>query len=139
MMNLITSYIRRQFPECHQMSTDQAKVEILDNPAADNILVIDSRRLDEYQVSKIPGAVHLNFKCSDEELKNALADVQADIKILCYCSLGYRSCIMAKRIMDMETMLPVKPESVFNLEGSIFKWANEDKPLVDHQGNPTKY
>ena len=28
---------------------------------------------------------------------------------------------------------------VLNMEGSIFKWANEDKALVDHKNEPTKF
>ena len=30
-----------------------------------------------------------------------------------------------------------EPCEVFNLEGSLFKWANEGRPMVDRLGNKT--
>ena len=37
---------------------------------------------------------------------------------------------------DMEVGKNVK---VHNLEGSLFKWANEKRPMVDKQGNHTVF
>ena len=34
-------------------------------------------------------------------------------------------------------MKPSKPIYVYNLEGSLFKWANEGRPLVDFRGEKT--
>jgi len=31
-----------------------------------------------------------------------------------------------------------KSRPIYNLEGSLFKWANESRPLVDNSGSPTK-
>ena len=28
---------------------------------------------------------------------------------------------------------------LFNLEGSIFKWANEGRPMIDNRDRPTKH
>ena len=128
-MNFIVSYIRRQFPGTPSIDTDQAK-EIIDTKQT---LIIDCRREDEFQVSKIPGAKNLDFKCEDNELTELLKDVEKDTQIINYCSLGYRSAIMTNRIQNL-----VKDRNpVYNLEGSIFKWANENKPLTDHQDQPT--
>ena len=42
--------------------------------------------------------------------------------------------------VELETVSsPHRAASVHNLEGSIFKWANEGRPMVDNEGKPTKY
>jgi rhodanese-related sulfurtransferase len=99
-MNFIINYVRRQFPDVPCIDTDKAKEWIIDDPQA-KILLIDCRRPDEFKVSKIPGAVNVNFRCSDDELKDALKDIEADSKIVNYCSLGYRSAIMTDRICQL--------------------------------------
>lgn len=48
-----------------------------------------------------------------------LADIKPDSHIVVYCSVSYRSSILARRLQDMGFT------NVYNLEGSIFKWANE--------------
>jgi len=40
-----------------------------------------------------------------------------------YCSVGYRSSKFAERLQAAGLI------EVMNLEGSIFAWANEDRPL----------
>jgi rhodanese-related sulfurtransferase len=136
-MNFIINYVRRQFPDVPCIDTDKAKEWIIDDPQA-KILLIDCRRPDEFKVSKIPGAVNVNFRCSDDELKDALKDIEADSKIVNYCSLGYRSAIMTDRICQLGQKNNVQAGYVFNMEGSIFKWANEDKPLLDKDEQSTK-
>ena len=44
-----------------------------------------------------------------------------------YCSVGYRSSILAEKLQDLGFT------RVYNLEGSIFKWANEGRPLAQDQ------
>ena len=55
--------------------------------------------------------------------------VDPDRSIVVYCSVGYRSSILAEKLQDMGFT------KVYNLEGSIFKWDNEGRPLV--QGKVT--
>ncbi|MGH7937844.1 MAG: rhodanese-like domain-containing protein, partial [Bryobacteraceae bacterium] len=50
-----------------------------------------------------------------------------DATIVTYCSVGYRSAGMARRLHAAGFT------RVQNLEGSIFEWANEHRPLV-HDG-----
>ena len=44
---------------------------------------------------------------------------------------------MTKRILDLG-LDNVSKERVYNLEGSIFKWAQEERPLIDNKGQTTK-
>jgi len=131
-MNFVISTIRGKFPGVQGIDTDQAKGIILENKD-EKVMIIDTRRQDEFEVSRIPGAIHLDLKCSDQELNEVLANVEDNTKIINYCSLGYRSAMMTQRISNQLDNI-----QVFNLEGSIFKWANEDKPLVNHRNEPTK-
>ena len=137
-MNFVLSYLRRQFPDTPTINTIETE-EILENN--DNILILDVRKAEEYNVSKIPSAQNLNFKCSDTELKEILTNVNNETQIINYCSLGYRSAIMTNRIREMvenDSSISIDRDKVFNLEGSIFKWANENRPLIDPNGQTTR-
>ena len=46
-----------------------------------------------------------------------------------YCAVGYRSSAVAERLQKAGV------RTVFNLEGSIFQWANEGRPL-EADGHP---
>ena len=86
-MNFVIAYMRRQFPNTPTMNTSDFSEVIKDN---DNVLILDCRRPDEHEISKIPGAKNVHFRCSDEELKEALKEVDDKTQIINYCSLGYR-------------------------------------------------
>ena len=43
--------------------------------------------------------------------------------VVVYCSIGYRSSRLAEKLRARGI------ENVFNLEGSLFQWANEGRPL----------
>ena len=100
----------------------------------ENIVIYDTRELDEYNVSHLPSAIHVNPKISSEELQNEISKIGDNATtVVCYCSLGYRSSDIANKISHLTNKY-----QVYNLEGSIFKWANEDRELVSNEG-PTKF
>ena len=133
-MNFVISFLRRQFPDSPGIQTNELNDKIQNNQ---NVFLVDCRRPDEYSVSRIPNATNIHFKCSDEDLKSALEDLDENVTIVNYCSLGYRSGVMTKRILDLG-LDNVSKERVYNLEGSIFKWAQEERPLIDNKGQTTK-
>jgi 3-mercaptopyruvate sulfurtransferase SseA len=49
--------------------------------------------------------------------------------IVVYCSVGYRSSRLAERLQKAGCT------NVFNLDGSIFQWANEGR-LLERDGRP---
>ena len=57
----------------------------------------------------------------------------SDTNVVCYCSIGYRSSILANRINA------IGAGNASNLEGSMFKWANEGREIVDFGGNTTHF
>ena len=133
-MSFVISFLRRQFPDSPGIQTNELDDKIQNNQ---NVFLVDCRRPDEYSVSRIPNATNIHFKCSDEDLKSALDDLDENVTIVNYCSLGYRSGVMTKRILDLG-LDNVSKERVYNLEGSIFKWAQEERPLIDNKGQTTK-
>ena len=113
--------IRRRFPQVRQLPTSDLAAWLADDtrPAP---LLIDARTAREYAVSHLPGARHAR---KPTEVLALLADPQKDRArpIVVYCSVGYRSASLAARLQARGFT------RVFNLEGAIFQWANEDRPL----------
>ena len=61
--------------------------------------------------------------------------------IVAYCSVGYRSSKCAQELyqrMKANPNIDLTKYEIYNLEGSIFKWANEGRHIVDDKGLDTK-
>ena len=131
MLYLIVKYLRRQFPDVPNISVDELKRKI-DSDA--DVLIIDSRTEEEYNVSFIPTAKLLPYKSSQTEVEDFLRENEVERRdsVVCYCSLGYRSSVLAGRIREYQPDLQVK---VYNLEGSIFKWVNSNLSVVNPSGD----
>ena len=131
MLYLIVKYLRRQFPDVPNISVDELKRKI-DSDA--DVLIIDSRTEEEYNVSFIPTAKLLPYKSSQTEVEDFLRENEVERRdsVVCYCSLGYRSSVLAGRIREYQPDLQVE---VYNLEGSIFKWVNSNLSVVNPSGD----
>lgn len=95
-----------------------------------------------FQISRLPGAEHCPPDADQQHLKkvlNAAKDSNKQ-KIACYCSLGYRSSKVADQLNKLcESEPDCKGKiNAYNIEGSIFKWANEGRTVIDKDGNETK-
>jgi rhodanese-related sulfurtransferase len=78
-------------------------------------LLVDVRGPAEFAVSHLRDAVNLRTE-------KAIAEVIAcrrPVRTVLYCSVGFRSSRLAHQV-GRRTI-----SDVFNLEGSIFQWANE--------------
>ena len=93
------------------------------------VVLLDSRELEEYKTSHIPSAQWIGY---DDFSIERLNDIDKDAKIVVYCSVGYRSERISEKLMKAGF------KNVYNLKGSIFKWYNEGYKVVDESGNPTK-
>ena len=112
--------IRAKFPTVAHISTDTLQAWLAESPQRENPLLFDARDPEEYAVSHLQGARPVPSK--DEALK-ALQRVSSDRRIVLYCSVGYRSSELAQFLMKKGYT------EVYNLEGSIFAWANEGRPV----------
>lgn len=109
--------VRRHFPRVEQLQTEELARLLA---AGEQVVLVDVRRADEYAVSHLPGARHLDPGAKPPWLE----DVDPEARIVAYCSLGWRSSQMA------QTLSEAGFRRVANLEGSIFQWAREGRPLA---------
>jgi rhodanese-related sulfurtransferase len=110
--------IKDNWPEVLQMSTSELARPMAEHDGASPLL-IDVRTREEYKVSHLPGAVRAE---TPSEIAAALRTVSGPVVL--YCSVGVRSSKAAANLMRSGRA------NVFNLQGSIFKWANEGRPLI---------
>lgn len=91
-------------------------------------VLLDVRSEEEFSVSHIPGAVR-----ADDQIEDQLRQmgVTKDSEIVLYCSVGYRSAKLAEKLSAAGF------SQVRNLDGSIFAWTNEGRPLVNANGPTT--
>ena len=87
-------------------------------------MLLDVRTPEEWNVSHLPGARRVDPNASAESVA---AGLRKDTPIVTYCAVGYRSGQTADRLRSAGFT------NVRNLEGSIFQWVNEHRPLVREQ------
>ena len=113
-------FMRVCFPQVKQLPTAQLAEWLADNSRPQPLL-LDVRQPEEFAVSHLDGARRVSL---GEDPKSVLANVPLAQPIVCYCAAGFRSSIMAKRLVR------AGHSEVFNLEGAIFDWACEGRPLI---------
>ena len=92
-------------------------------------LFLDARELDEFRTSHIKGAVHIGY--DDFDIKTIKDKIKSDTPIIIYCSIGYRSEIIGKKLSEGGFT------NIRNLYGSIFEWVNQHRPIYDGTGKQT--
>ncbi|OKH22568.1 sulfurtransferase [Hydrococcus rivularis NIES-593] len=107
--------IRLKFPKVPYISTADLAAWLKEDKA-EKPLLLDARTPEEYAISHLQGA---------ELIPANLEDLKLDPSkpIVVYCSIGYRSAVAARQLQAMGY------EKTLNLEGSIFQWANEQRPV----------
>jgi len=108
-------------------------VPVMDVTAAglrkSDYIFLDAREQEEFDVSHIAGARNVGY---DRFSLTKVSDIPKDQKIVVYCSIGYRSEKVAKKLKDAGYT------NVYNLYGSLFEWANRGFDLTDTQGRKTQ-
>lgn len=125
------AYLKKEFPEVEHISIHSLSTLIRSHEAGvDHLLLIDCRTPAEFQISHLKGALNLQ---TVEEVENFLkAQESPPANVVCYCSVGYRSGQLTENLQE-KGLTGIK-----NVIGSIFSWANEDRPLIDSEGEPTE-
>lgn len=122
---LARGFMRVCFPQVRQLPAAQLAAWLADHSRPQPQL-LDVRQPEEFAVSHLAGARRVDFS---SRAKDVLAGVPPEQSIVCYCAAGWRSSLMARRLTRAGHW------EVFNLEGSIFDWASEGRPL-EHDGQP---
>ena len=112
--------LRYRFPKVEWITTAQLADWLADKKRPAPVL-LDVRTEEEWNVSHLPGARRVDPNASVEQ---AAAGLPKEAPIVTYCAVGYRSGELATKLRAAGFT------NVWNLEGSIFQWANEHRPLV---------
>jgi len=116
----VESAVRARFPQVAQISTG-ALAAWLGDPARAAPRLLDVRTAAEYAVSHLPGARRVEPGVAPPRWLVALAH---DTPMVAYCAVGYRSSAYVERLKQLGF------SRIYNLQGSIFAWANEERGLV---------
>lgn len=117
---LLKKSLRARFTKIEWISTGEL-ADWLANERRPAPVLLDVRTPEEWNVSHLPGARRVDPNASAETAADGLSK---ETPIVTYCAVGYRSAEMADRLRAAGF------SNVHNLEGSIFQWANEHRPLV---------
>jgi rhodanese-related sulfurtransferase len=112
--------LRHRFPKVEWITTAQLADWLADKQRQPPVL-LDVRTEEEWNVSHLSGARRVEPNASVEE---ATVGMPKETPIVTYCAVGYRSGALATKLREAGFA------NVRNLEGSIFQWANEHRPLV---------
>ena len=122
--------ISLRHPGIAWMRTEELAERLRAEPA-ERPLLLDARSPAEYEVSHIADATRV------DPGGDALdpTGIPLDTPIVVYCSVGYRSAAVVRRLDDAGFT------RVYNLQGGIFEWANEGRPVerdgvVVHEVHP---
>lgn len=109
-------------------NTDLVSIDDIINNYQEYVF-LDAREPHEYNVSHIPQALLIGY---NQWNPRVLQQIPKDQKIIVYCSVGYRSEKITKKLVALGY------SNVSNLYGSIFEWVNCNLPLEDNAGAPTQ-
>jgi rhodanese-related sulfurtransferase len=93
-----------------------------DSANLSSAVLLDAREKDEFEVSTIKDAIWVGY--DDFELSQ-VDTLNRDQEIIVYCSVGYRSSKIGIRLKEAGF------NNVKNLNGGIFLWVNEGRPIYN--------
>ena len=114
----IDRFIANRHPGVPQMTTAQ----LAERLAGDGqpVVLLDAREAAEYAVSHLAAAHHAP---SVDAAARIVRQSPPDAIFVIYCSVGVRSSALAEQLRERGI------EGVHNLQGSLFAWANEGRPV----------
>eukprot|EP01083_Nonionella_stella_P183760 664897_1 len=130
-MKVAVGMISTKFPDLTHISTDDFAAKLNENDGNTNIIILDVRQEKEYNISHLKNAINVSPNTSASDIMGSIkVDMNHEnTEIYCYCSLGYRSGIVAQKLQKHGI------QNVYNVSGSIIKWVNEGKPIFDNDNN----
>ena len=109
--------IRKSHPDVRQMSVPDLQKRLVQG---ESMVLLDVRSPEEFAVSQLKGGVSVP---TEKALSKQVDTLQKDMLIVVYCSVGLRSAVTAQALQKRGF------RNVFNLEGSLFEWANTGLPV----------
>ena len=110
-------------------SAPKTEATTLNETHTPNIVYLDAREKEEFDVSHIKGAIFVGYENFDI---TKLPKLTKDTKIVVYCSVGYRSEKIAEKLIQNGYT------QTQNLFGGIFNWVNKGYLVYDANGKETQ-
>ena len=111
---------KKDFPKVKDLSPQQ----VMDLMKKGDLVLVDTRKPAEMQVSMLPGAItKREYLLEPGRYKN--------VTVVTYCTISYRSGVFAR---DMAK----QGFAVYNLMGGILAWTLEGGSIYDPEGKPTR-
>jgi len=99
---------------------------------SDEVIIFDVRQQSEFDVSHLPGALHVSPAISSREFISTFNEMLRGKTVIFYCSVGQRSSDLTERIQA--SLAGSTTTGIYNLQGGIFNWHNEKRTLVSESG-----
>ena len=112
--------------------THQELSEKLASKDADRYVLFDVREKEEYAVSHLASAHRVDPGTNAEAFVKAFGTMIRGKNLVFYCSVGDRSSYLIEKIQGQA--LEAGALSLSNLRGGIFRWYNENHPVVNASG-----
>lgn len=90
----------------------------------DKLVLLDTRSFEEFEVSRLKGAVWVGYKTFD---KTKLKGIDRNSEIIVYCSVGVRSEKIGERLKALGF------KNIKNLYGGVFLWVNKGYPVYKNE------
>lgn len=119
--------LRTGFAEVPEVTVEELHQWLQDDAAATaggQLVLVDVRSAAEQQVSRLPGPSTL----TQQEFEARGPEAFVGKRIVCYCTVGYRSGQYAKQLRRRHGL------DARNLRGSILAWTHGGHPLVEPPG-----
>lgn len=117
--------LAQENPEFEEYLADlrnQFEIEHIDADSVkwSEVVLLDTREKSEYEISRLDKAIWIGY---DDFDLSRVDSIGRDKQIIVYCSVGYRSSKIGLELTEAGY------KDVKNLNGGLFKWANEGRPL----------
>lgn len=123
----VRAKIRDRYSDVPMLSTAELADWLADHSRVPPLL-LDVRTEAEFSISHLKDARRVE---PGKPTKKLLESLDPDRAVVVYCSVGERSSKFARELRKQGI------KKVFNLDGSIFQWANEGRPLYAGNGPAT--
>lgn len=119
----------RVLDKFNRKSVPYIQIEELKNKK--NVLLLDTRKKEEYIVSHLKDALWVGYKdFKPKVIAEQIKDKKKEIVV--YCSIGVRSENIGEKLIKLGFT------EVKNLYGGIFEWKNRGYPVYDSEGKQTE-
>lgn len=121
--------LQKAYPKVATISPDQLEQLVA---SEDPVVLVDARTHAEHGVSRLDGARRVDSSLSAARFMEMFGKDLKGKKVVVYCAVGGRSSALSDRIADAAR--DAGAEGTYSLQGGIFRWHNERRPLVGPSG-----